>query len=234
MPEHNILQHELDRFHRWTIKNKFLVNSSKCYTMQFSRSKKYDFPVEYTIGNSDILEEKKTSKILGIKVQSDLRWGSQVEQMIARASKTTWVIRRMKALGVDRKTLVAFWKAEGRVHLEMAAPVWSSSLTLMQKKSLERCQRVAMAAIVGHWAPSLTEQLAELGLQRLDARRDRLCSRFALSTATASRHRDIFTAAQVNFPRPGKLSRKYVEPRARTAIYRKSAVPYLTRLLNNM
>ena len=61
MPEHNILQHELDRFHGWTIKNKFLVNSSKCYTMQFSRSKKYDFPVEYTIGNSDILEENKTS-----------------------------------------------------------------------------------------------------------------------------------------------------------------------------
>ena len=226
MPEHNILQHELDRFHRWTIKNKFLVNSSKCYTMQFSRSKKYDFPVEYTIGNSDILQEKKTSKILGIKVQSDLRWGSQVEQMIARASKTTWVIRRMKALGVDRQTLVSFWKAEGRVHLEMAAPVWSSSLTLIQKKSLERCQRVAMAAIAWLWATSLTDQLAKLGLQRLDARRDKLCSRFALSTATESRHRDIFTAAQVNFPRPGKLSRKYVEPRARN--HQKPPIPPIT------
>ena len=140
----------------------------------------------------------------------------------------------MRTLGVDKKTLVDYWRSEGRVHLEMAVPVWHSSLTLAQRRSLDRCQRVAMAAIVGHWAPSLTDQLAELGLERLDARRNKLCARFAFSTATKSRHRDIFVVAQVNFPRPGKQSRKYVEPRARTAAYRKSAVPYLTRLLNSM
>ena len=219
-PEEDILQHELDRFHVWTTENKFLVNSSKCYTMQFSRSRKYDFPLEYRIGSSEVLEEKKITKVLGIQIQSDLRWGNQIDQMIKRASKTTWVLRRMRTLGVDRDTLVTFWKSEGRVHLEMAAPVWNSGLTLMQKQSLERCQRVAMAAIVGYWAPSLTNQLAELGLERLDARRNKLCARFAFSTATKSRHRDIFVVAQVNFPRPGKQSRKYVEPRARTAAYR--------------
>ena len=188
--------------------------------------------MEYTIVEPDILEEKKTTKILGIKVQSDLQWGNQVDQMITRASKTTWVIRRMKALGVDRKTLVTFWKTEGRVHLEMAAPVWSSSLTLAQRKSLERCQRVAMATIVGYWAASLTQQLDELGLERLDARRERLCARFAVDTATKSRHKEIFTVAQVNHPRMCKQTVKYREPRARTAAYRMSAVPYLTRLLN--
>ena len=130
--------------------------------------------MEYTIGRSEMLEEKKTVKILGIQVQSDLRWQSQVNQMISRASKTTWVLRRMRTLGVDRKTLVDFWRSEGRVHLEMAVPVWHSSLTLAQRKSLERCQRVAMAAIVGYWAPSLTAQLSQLGLERLEARRERL------------------------------------------------------------
>ena len=114
----------------------------------------------------------------------------------------------------------------------MAAPVWHSSLTLAERKSLERCQRVAMAAIVGYWAPSLTDQLAELGLERLAARRDTLCARFAVATATKSRHKDIFEVAQVNHPRPGKRSLRYREPRARTAAYRMSAVPYLTRLLN--
>ena len=84
-----------------------------------------------------------------------------------------------------------------------------------------------------HWAPSLTDQLAELGLERLGNRRDRLCARFAVATATKSRHKDIFKVANINHPRPGKKSRKFVEPRARTAFYRKSAVPYLTRLLNN-
>ena len=117
--------------------------------------------------------------------------------------------------------------------MEMAVPVWHSSLTLAQRKCLDRCQRVAMAAIVGHWAPSMTEQLSKLGLQRLADRREMLCARFALAMATKSRHKDIFTVAKGGHPRPGKRSLKYREPRARTAFYRKSAVPYLTRLLNS-
>ena len=187
----------------------------------------YDFPLDYTIGNSAILEEMKTTKILGIQVQSDLRWGTQVEQMIARASKTAWVLRRMRSLGVDKKTLVSFWKSVGRVHLETAAPVWHSSLTLAKKKSLERCQRVAMAAIVGYWAPSLT------GLERLADRREKLCARFAAATVTKPRYKDIFEVDQISHPRPGKRSLLYRQPRAWTATYRKSTVPYLTRLLNN-
>ena len=232
-PEEDIMQIELDRFHEWTIQNKLLINSKKCMTMQFSRSRKYDFAMDYTIGSPSILEERETLTILGIKIQSNQRWNEQVNQMIARASKTTWVLRRMRSLGVDQTTLVEYWKAEGRVHMEMACPVWHSSLTLAQARSLERCQRVAMAAIVGHWAPSLTAQLLDLGLERLDARRTQLCRKFARSTATKSRHRDIFTAAANNHPRRAKATQKFVEPLARTTIYRKSAVPYLTRLLNS-
>ena len=44
-PEEDILQQELGRFNLWTIENKFLVNTSKCYTMQFSRYNKYDCPL---------------------------------------------------------------------------------------------------------------------------------------------------------------------------------------------
>ena len=232
-PEEDILSEELDRFHYWTIQNKLKINYSKCYVMQFSRSTGYDFPPEFSIGDSHILEEKNTMSILGIQVQANLRWDAQVTQMVTRASKAVWVLRRMKALGVDKKTLVQYWKSEGRVHLEMACPVWHSSITLAQSRSLERSQRVAMAAIAGQWAPSLTNQLAELGLERLSSRRDTLCARFAVATATKSRHKDIFTPAYNNSLRPGKHSLKYRVPWARTAAYRKSAVPYLTRLLNS-
>jgi hypothetical protein len=232
-PEEDILQAELDRFFDWTIKNKLPINRKKCLTMKFSRSRNYDFPMEFTIGSSAILEERTTLKILGIQIQANLRWNEQINQMITRASRTSWVIRRMRALGVDKVTLVEYWKSEGRVHLEMACPVWHSSLTRAQSRSLERCQRVAMAAIVGHWALSLTDQLQELGLERLDSRRVKICDRFARTTATKSRHKDIFTVAADRHPRPVKASRKFVEPITRTAGYKKSAVPYLTRLLNN-
>ena len=122
--------------------------------MLFSRSTKYSFPPEFSLGNSEVLEVKKEHRILGIIVQDDLRWNSQVQQMVGKATRTTWVLRRMRAMGVDQRTMVAYWKAEGRVHLELACPVWHSGLTLAQSRDLDRAQRMAMAAITNRWEPS--------------------------------------------------------------------------------
>ena len=192
-PEQNIVQQELDRFYQFTVDNKFIVSRQKCYTMVFSRSKKYSFPPEFTIDGSELLSEKKEATILGVKVSSTLCWDSQVQHMVAKALKAVWTLRRMKNLGVDTATLIQFWRTEGRVHLEYQAPLWHSSLTVAQSRSLARAQRVAMAAITGRWHSSHSEQLAELSLEPLDTRRTRLCRRFAKRTATRSRHMDMFS-----------------------------------------
>ena len=74
--------------------------------MVFNRSRTLAFPPEFTLGNSDFLTVKKTLRILGVLIQDDLGWRSQINEMVKRASKTVWVIRRMKTLGVDQDTLV--------------------------------------------------------------------------------------------------------------------------------
>ena len=66
-----------------------------------------------------VLEVKKVHRILGIKVQDNLPWQSQVEETVRRTTRTTWVLRRMRALGVDQGSLVAWWPG-GLVHLELA------------------------------------------------------------------------------------------------------------------
>ena len=231
-PEEDIVTEELTRFSQFASQNKFVINRKKCYTMVFSRSRKYDFPPEFSIGNSDFLVEKKEATILGVAVQSNLRWDSQIEQMVGKAMKTVWTLRRMKALGVDTATLTQFWRTEGRVHLEYQAPLWHSSITVAQARALARAQRVAMAAITGRWQPSHTGQLEELSLEALDTRRTRLCQRWAARTATKSRHTDIFTPAAGERTNRSVARGLYREPLCRTASYYKSAVPYLTRLLN--
>ena len=128
-PEHNVIQDELDKFYQFTQSNKLVINQKKCYVMQFSRSKNYDFPPEFTIGNSSILEVKRSHQILGVIVQDDLKWDQQVAEMIKKATKTIWVLRRMKALGVQQSVLVEFCKSEGRVHLEATCSVCHSSIT---------------------------------------------------------------------------------------------------------
>ena len=61
-PEENILQQELDKFYQFTLRNKLVINKRKCFVMQFSRSKNYDFPPEFTIGGSDLLEVKRSKE----------------------------------------------------------------------------------------------------------------------------------------------------------------------------
>ena len=201
--------------------------------MLFTRSTKYSFPPEFSFGNLNTLEVKKEHRILGLIIQDDLCWNSQVQQMVSRATRTTWVLRRMRALGVEQKSLVAYWKAEGRVHLEMACPVWHPGLTLAQSRDLDRAQRVAMAAITGRWEPSHSRQLLELALEPLGLRRVKLCRTFAQRTAENSRHQDLFTPTGTRVRR-GKQAKTYRETLSRTATHYKSPLPYLTRLLNSM
>jgi hypothetical protein len=115
--------------------------------MKFSRSKKFDFPPKFTIGGSQIMEVKKSHRILGFIIRDDLKWEEHVQEMVRRATKTTWVLRRMQALKIKQASLVEYWKSEGHVHIELACPVWPSWFTLAQSNALSRAQR--MAAITG-------------------------------------------------------------------------------------
>ena len=124
---------------------------------------------------------------------------------------------------MEQKSLVAYWKAEGRVHLEMACLVWHPGLTQAQSRDLDRAQRVAIAAITGRWEPSHSRQLLESALEPLGTRRVKLCRTFAQRTAENSRHQDLFIKTGTRVRR-GKQAKIYEEPLSRTATHFKS--PY--------
>ena len=90
---------------------------------------------------------------------------------------------------------------------------------------------MAMAAIAGRWEPSHSRQLLELGLERLAPRRQKLCEVWAQRTARDSRHQDLFVPSGAR-TRQGKHVQLFRTPQTRTDTYYKSALPYLTRLLN--
>ena len=82
-------------------------------------------------------------------MQSNFGWGEQITQMTKKASKTIWLLRRMKQLGIDEQTITNYWKSEGRCHLEFCAPVWSGAITVAPARDLARVQKRAVAAITG-------------------------------------------------------------------------------------
>ena len=231
-PEENQLQKQLDSFQDFATRNLLLVNNIKCKTMLINFSKNVDFPPEFSIGDSGILEEATLLRILGVMITPDLKWEANTAHIIKKAMSKIWILRRMRQLGVDERTIADFWAKEGRVHLELAVPVWHSGLTVRQSAAIERVQRIAVAAITSQWQEDYDSCLSRLGLSRLSDRRLNLCRRFCQRTVTASRHKDLFP---VN-PNPHNTRQRgqtYMEPVCRTRRRFMSARPYLTRLLNS-
>ena len=86
-PEENVLQNELDRFYTETSANNFVINNKKTNIMICNKSRKYAFATEYKIGNSEVLQVENELKVLGVMIQDNLKWDSQISQMAAKASK---------------------------------------------------------------------------------------------------------------------------------------------------
>ena len=116
--------------------------------------------------------------------------------MVKKASKKIWLLRRMRQLGVDEKTISNYWKPEGLCHLEYCSPVYSGGLTKQHERDLARVHRRAVAAITGQntRGEDFTVTCRRLGLEDdLGQRRLRLAQVFAKRTAERSRHRDLFS-----------------------------------------
>ena len=200
--------------------------------MVFNQSKKYAFPPEFKLEGNELLTVRSELKILGIMVQNDLKWESQVKQMVDKATKKIWLLRRMKQLKVDERTITNYWKAEGRVHLEASAALWAGGITVGQARQIQRVQRRAVAAITGGSREEYAASCLRLGLEPdLSVRRLRLCRNFATRTATKSRHQDLFSRVERHHNTRGG-GKEWVEPACRTRRHQMSARPHLTRLLN--
>ena len=172
--------------------------------------------------DKDNRQVRSSLKLLGIIVQEDLRWGEQVALMTKKASRKIWVMRRMKNLGLDEKTISGFWKAEGRVHLEAASVVWGSSLTVHQAQHLQRVEHRAVAAFSEKMEdPKISCQRLEL--EPLDVRRQKLALKFAKRTIKKSRHGHIFTKLDNPHEKRGNVKREWREPVCRTRCHLWSA-----------
>ena len=80
---------------------------------------------------------------------------------------------------------------------------------------------------------SYNEALEKTGLVSLDKRREILTGKFALDAFKNERHNDIFTK-KVNERAAGRYEPKVREKHCTTERYYKSAVPYMSRMLNTV
>ena len=138
------------------------------------------------------------------------------------------MLRRLKWIGADKEILLETYKLHIMSLLEGCVPLWHSSLTIIDSNRIEKVQKMAFSIILNSY-DSYSKALATLNQKTLKSRRSQLCLEFAKKCLQNPKHSNLFPISTGPKTRNKTTFDEYY---CRTARYYKSAILYLTRLLN--
>ena len=95
------------------------INVKKTKILPVNFTKKYDFIPKFTLENRP-LDVVYNEKLLGVMIQSDCKWGGNINHMESKARKRIWHLRRLKLLRAPLHILIDVYKLYVRSRLEMA------------------------------------------------------------------------------------------------------------------
>ena len=140
-------------------------------------------------------------------------------------------MRRLKNLGACDDDLLNVYTKQIRSVLELAVPVWQSGLKQAQKLEIERVQKSALHIVLGKGYVSYKQALKTLNFESLEARRLKLCLKFAKKAERHDKHKQWFKPNTMTV-NTRQLKTKYCEVQARLSRFKDSPISYLTNMLN--
>ena len=92
------VHNKLQQTKEYCTKNEMRINEKKSKVMLFNPCTTKDFLPNLKIGSTD-LELVEEMRLLGIILQSDMKWQSNTAHLVKKANKKLWMLRRLKFLG---------------------------------------------------------------------------------------------------------------------------------------
>ena len=140
----------------------------------------------------------------------------------------------MKEIGATKEDLLDVYKILIRCLTEIGCASWNGALTITDHEDIEKIQKVACRIILGNTYMSYKSSLTTLGLCTLKERRVELCMRFSQKVEKSPKFKKWLKTPNIK-TRPSKniYRKKYILPKARTAIYGKSPLFHIANLLNS-
>ena len=148
-PENNLLQYYIEDSEQFASENKLVINKTKTKVISFNKSRKWDFPPELQFKDGTPIQHVTQTKLVGVVLSESLSWQANTKYICDKARQKLWLLRRMIQLDLDKHSLFDAYTKEIRSILELAVPVWHSSLTKKQSLEIERIQRVSFKMILG-------------------------------------------------------------------------------------
>ena len=128
LPGSSLLQQNLTKIEDFTILNK-MKNEDKSKVMIFSKSRKFDFPPELCFKDGELLECLEETKLLGIQLQSSLKWNANTLAIYTKAMSKMWLLRQMNGLKLEASLIFDYYAKEIRPLADQGVIFWNYGLT---------------------------------------------------------------------------------------------------------
>ena len=165
------IQTSLNTVASWSSSNWMKLNAKKCKEMRVCFLKD---PIEYPHLKIDDqqLELVTSHKVLGLVIQSNLKWNDNIESIVTKASKCLHILRALRQGGVESNDLFNIYTTLIRSLLEFCCVVWHQTLPSYLSQELEHIQKRALKIIFSAFSYSEARQFSNL--RALNERRSEL------------------------------------------------------------
>lgn len=161
------LQKDLDVVSKWAAENGMVINNKKTTVLSFGQSN----GKEDLFYNGERLEYAECTKDLGVYVDTDMKYHSQVNEAVKKANNLYYLFKQ-KLVYWNMYTTKIVIKSYIRPVLEYSSSVWNTGYE-EDKRKLENVQRRVTKLCPEIRNLSYTERLSKLELPDLTSRRER-------------------------------------------------------------
>ena len=118
--EDNLFQFYIRDTENFVEENRMVINKQKTKVINFSKSRKWDFPPEVFFSDGTPLEFMSEAKLVGVVVSRNLKWFKNTSYICEKARSKLWILRRMLKLDLNThqmfdvytkevRSILAFW-----------------------------------------------------------------------------------------------------------------------------
>ena len=161
--DRNLLQADLDSLQHWSTTWDLSFNAQKCAVMHFSRKKSPATQQEYYLDQRPI-KFSTTQCDLGILVSDDLKWSLHINNLVSKANRMLWFLRRKCFHLADINARRLLYLSLVRSHLSHGCEVWAPQGPSSVMYRLESIQRRATKFILQDHDSSYSDRLKKLNL----------------------------------------------------------------------
>ena len=208
-----------------------LLNKKKSKTMNFNFTNNYQFSSRLRL-DGEVLETISETRLLGVLVNDSLTWDLNTKSLVKRANARMRILHKLVEFSVPVDDLITIYIMYIRSILEQSCQVWHSSLTFDNLTDLERVQKNALRIILKEDYISYKNALEQVSLESLVERRENLCLRFAKKCLKTEEVANMFPLNDASCIMDTRKRETYKVTMAHTERLKKSAIPYMQRLLN--